>query len=732
MNLDSALVRIIENGQKSNDGNRPKVAGVAAPVVVNVGNVVSLTASERQISAMSFTPASSIRPFARPFARVAFALAGLALASASFAGCADQADGPAAGETGDEAEAMWDAGPPAGEEVSDAPAAGVELTAGKPAFQLPFPCDQVWTGQTRTDHSPQNSVDFNRANDDGDTVVAAARGTVTRVENLGDTSYGRWVEISHGDGWTTRYAHLSVQSVVKGQSVNQGQKIGNVGNTGGSSGPHLHFEERQNGAAVRASFNGATALYFGSKSYTSRNACGGGGGAVGHVDTNGAPLTVRSGPGTNFSAVGSVADGASVTISCQKRGESVTGTFGTSNLWDKIGAGFVADAFVATGSDGQVAPTCPLTPADAPFGERKCTGAPRRGRARAGAPRAEGAAVGLARGVFRAPGSVGAIGYQPGAFRSNGRRWRDRLPTWRLPHERAALARSVNNLAPSARSRPARVVVHRPPRCYRLCQPRPSRRAIGLASGTIFRTAIRKTNRRSAGTPGAKGTGVMNERTLGLSLVLLLAFSTSACDDSSDPGGESGSPGGSTAGAGGGSGGGGAPSGAGGSGASSGAAGAQVASAFDTLAACAVEEPCAEPSSAQLVENTSVIVDERRARCVAQGLRDRKPGRYFHDTDHTFGNGSVGVHHALIVSADGSAHYARDVYGVAGDGDPPAQRCQLAEASYFASCLAALDGEDTGANTAAIRACLFGDGSGVEPSELAWFASCADEAPRCE
>jgi hypothetical protein len=226
------------------------------------------------------------------------------------------------------------------------------------SFQLPFPCGQVWAGQSRTDHNPQNSIDFNRANDLGDTVVAAAAGTVTRVANEGNVSYGRWVEISHGSGFTTRYAHLSVQSVRVGQAVSRGQKIGEVGSTGGSTGPHLHFEERLNGAAIRASFNGAGALYFGTRNYTSQNSCSGGG-VVGRVDTAGAPLTIRAGASTSTAAVGSVADGATVHISCQKRGQSVSGTFGTSTLWDQIGAGFVADAFISTGSDGQVAPTCP-------------------------------------------------------------------------------------------------------------------------------------------------------------------------------------------------------------------------------------------------------------------------------------------------------------------------------------------------------------------------------------
>ena len=156
-------------------------------------------------------------------------------------------------------------------------AVGSGMATAAPNFQLPFPCAQTWEGQTRSNHSPANSVDFNRANDDGDAVVASSSGTVSRVANEGSTSYGRWIEINHGGGWTTRYAHLSSQRVSVGQSVSTGQTIGNVGSTGGSTGPHLHFEERLDGSAVQAKFNGTTALYWGTRSYKSNNSCGGGG-----------------------------------------------------------------------------------------------------------------------------------------------------------------------------------------------------------------------------------------------------------------------------------------------------------------------------------------------------------------------------------------------------------------------------------------------------------------------
>jgi murein DD-endopeptidase MepM/ murein hydrolase activator NlpD len=220
-----------------------------------------------------------------------------------------------------------------------------------PTFKLPFPCGQTWSGQTRTDHSPPNAIDFNRTDDLGDPVVASAPGTVDVVTNLGSTSYGRYVRINHGGGYTTYYAHLNAFNVSVGQSVGYGRVIGYVGSTGNSTGPHLHFEQRLNGSAIQVRFNGVLAFYWGTRNYTSDNACSGS--ATGTVNTAGSPLTVRSGPGTTYTAVGSLADGTRVTIGCQTTGETITGTYGTSNIWDRIGAGqYVADAYVLTGYDG--------------------------------------------------------------------------------------------------------------------------------------------------------------------------------------------------------------------------------------------------------------------------------------------------------------------------------------------------------------------------------------------
>ncbi|MDI1464394.1 peptidoglycan DD-metalloendopeptidase family protein [Catellatospora sp. KI3] len=221
-----------------------------------------------------------------------------------------------------------------------------------PTFKVPFPCNQSWSGQTRSDHSPAYAVDFNRTDDLGDPVVASAPGTVDVVTNLGSTSYGKYVRINHGSGYTTYYAHLNSFNVSVGQTVKYGTVIGYVGSTGGSTGPHLHYEQRLNGNDIQVKFNGVTALYWGTKTYKSDNGCSGGA-ADGTVNTAGSPLTVRSGPGTGYSSVGTVADGASIDIFCQTTGTTVTGTYGTSNIWDRIGSGrFVSDAYVYTGYDG--------------------------------------------------------------------------------------------------------------------------------------------------------------------------------------------------------------------------------------------------------------------------------------------------------------------------------------------------------------------------------------------
>ena len=83
----------------------------------------------------------------------------------------------------------------------------------------------------------------------GTPIVAAAVGVVERA-GWSSGGYGNIVEIRHPDGSLTRYAHNNSMSVSKGQSVKQGQQIAEMGSTGYSTGPHLHFEVHQGGAAV--------------------------------------------------------------------------------------------------------------------------------------------------------------------------------------------------------------------------------------------------------------------------------------------------------------------------------------------------------------------------------------------------------------------------------------------------------------------------------------------------
>jgi len=79
----------------------------------------------------------------------------------------------------------------------------------------------------------------------GSTVYAAADGTVIHAE-WARTGYGFTVIVDHGNGMQTLYAHLKGTLVSSGDSVSRGQAIGAVGSTGNSTGPHVHFEVREN------------------------------------------------------------------------------------------------------------------------------------------------------------------------------------------------------------------------------------------------------------------------------------------------------------------------------------------------------------------------------------------------------------------------------------------------------------------------------------------------------
>lgn len=93
----------------------------------------------------------------------------------------------------------------------------------------------------------------------GTPIYAAAAGTVTDVKSSGP--YGKHVFVEHeidGQTWTTVYAHMHKIEVKKGQTLLQGEGIGQIGNTGNSSGPHLHFEVHKGGYAYSSSSAGNT------------------------------------------------------------------------------------------------------------------------------------------------------------------------------------------------------------------------------------------------------------------------------------------------------------------------------------------------------------------------------------------------------------------------------------------------------------------------------------------
>ncbi len=87
--------------------------------------------------------------------------------------------------------------------------------------------------------------------------IAAQTGTGIKATLDGTVSYtgispiyGNYIIMSHGGGYQSMYGHLSVVSVKRGQSINQGEIIGRVGNTGRSTGPHLHFSVYKNGKLI--------------------------------------------------------------------------------------------------------------------------------------------------------------------------------------------------------------------------------------------------------------------------------------------------------------------------------------------------------------------------------------------------------------------------------------------------------------------------------------------------
>lgn len=97
---------------------------------------------------------------------------------------------------------------------------------------------------------PHRGVDI--AAPTGTGVFSSAEGEVIRT-GYQPTGYGRFIELRHPNGMTSLYAHLSRIDVASGDRVSGGERIGLVGSTGYSTGPHLHFEIKRDGVHVNPS-----------------------------------------------------------------------------------------------------------------------------------------------------------------------------------------------------------------------------------------------------------------------------------------------------------------------------------------------------------------------------------------------------------------------------------------------------------------------------------------------
>lgn len=97
------------------------------------------------------------------------------------------------------------------------------------------------------DRRMHEGIDLSSGGNKNVPVYSVGDGVVVRATFAGAHSYGNLVEVDHGYGYTTRYAHLSKYDVIQGQKVKRGEKLGEIGNTGKSKGPHLHYEVRLKG-----------------------------------------------------------------------------------------------------------------------------------------------------------------------------------------------------------------------------------------------------------------------------------------------------------------------------------------------------------------------------------------------------------------------------------------------------------------------------------------------------
>jgi LasA protease len=242
-------------------------------------------------------------------------------------------------------------------------------------MSLPWAAGQSWTvlgGPHAHDagSGPWSSLDLTG----GDQRVLAVR------DGLAYTPCVGMIRVLHPDGYASRYYHLWNHLWADGLQVSAGTHLGDTGTETGCGGAansrHVHFSLMYNGNFVAIAnhiigkwlFRDGGAQYGGSALHGSRQVSVGGqvqnygilGRTQGIVDANDATtVNRRTGPGTGYALAGTVADGATVSISCSANGTSHTGRWGESTLWNRLTDGtWISDAYVYTGVANAVNGMC--------------------------------------------------------------------------------------------------------------------------------------------------------------------------------------------------------------------------------------------------------------------------------------------------------------------------------------------------------------------------------------
>ena len=114
------------------------------------------------------------------------------------------------------------------------------------SFPITLDFGEAWP-PLYTHESPHQGIDYGTPI--GTPILASADGTVTVVKDL-PNGYGKYIMLQHEGGYQTIYAHLSTFAVRIGQEVSKGDIIGYSGSSGNSTGPHLHFEMRNQGVRI--------------------------------------------------------------------------------------------------------------------------------------------------------------------------------------------------------------------------------------------------------------------------------------------------------------------------------------------------------------------------------------------------------------------------------------------------------------------------------------------------